>query len=142
MRCGMRVFLIAAVMLLPAVMTAQKFDGKWHTKLTCPAKGNTLGYTWEFDSTVTNNVLHGERGTVGEPAFFALDGTIKPDGKAKLSGSGIVASRKYARGVLAHEGAEYSYDVKAEFKEMTGSGVRDEGLGIVGRPCEFEFTKQ
>ena len=46
------------------------------------------------------------------------------------------------RGVLAHGGADYSYDVKAEFKDTTGSGVRDEGLGIVGRPCEFEFTKQ
>lgn len=144
MRNGMRVLLIAATILLPAVMTAtdNKFDGKWHTKLTCPAKGNTEGYTWEFDGAITNGLFHAERGTAGEPGYLAIDGKLGDNGKAKLSAQGIVASRKYARGVFVHGGTDYSYNIKAEFKDTTGTGVRDEGMGLVGRPCEFEFTKQ
>jgi hypothetical protein len=71
-----------------------------------------------------------------------LDGKVGEDGAAKLTGDGIVVSRQYARGVFAAKGEDYSYNVKATFKEATGSGVRDEGLGIVGRPCTFEFVKQ
>ena len=45
-------------------------------------------------------------------------------------------------GVFAHQGESYSYDIKAQFNETTGTGARNTGLGIVGRPCTFEFTKQ
>jgi hypothetical protein len=130
------------MILLPIVTIAgERFDGNWNTTLTCPAKGHTDGYTWKFVSVVTGNNLRGERGTPGEPAYFLLEGKIAADGSAKLAGSGIVASRQYARGITAHKGEEYSYNVKAQFKDSEGSGTRDEGLGIVGRPCTFEFTK-
>jgi hypothetical protein len=61
--------------------------------------------------------------------------------RAKLSANGIVASRQYARGVFAHKGESYSYDVKAQFKETEGTGTKSQGLGIVGphvhvRVCE------
>ena len=88
-----------------------RFDGQWLTTLTCPAKGSTEGYTWQF-------------------------------GSVKLSATGIVASRKYARGIFAHQGEEYSYAIKAQFGETEGTGARNEGLGIVGRPCTFDFVKQ
>ena len=67
---------------------------------------------------------------------------IADDGTAKLSAAGIVASGKYARGIRAHKGEEYSYDIKAKFNRTTGSGVRNAGLGVVGRPCTFDFTRQ
>ncbi|MGO8795695.1 MAG: hypothetical protein ACLQLC_12805 [Candidatus Sulfotelmatobacter sp.] len=120
----------------------KQFDGKWLTKLTCPAKGSTEGYTWEFPSVVENGSFRGERGTAGEPGYLAIDGEINKDGIAKLSANGIVASRKYARGVLARKGEEYSYNIKAQFKDAEGTGTRDRGLGVVGRPCTFEFVKQ
>jgi hypothetical protein len=53
-----------------------------------------------------------------------------------------VASRKYARGVFAHKGEDYSYDIKAQFGETSGTGTKSEGLGIVGRTCTFDFVKQ
>jgi hypothetical protein len=53
-----------------------------------------------------------------------------------------VNSRKYARGVFTTQGSEYSYTVKAQIKDTEGTGTRDEGLGIVGRPCTFDFVKQ
>jgi hypothetical protein len=44
--------------------------------------------------------------------------------------------------VFARKGEEYTYDIKAQFRETEGTGTRDEGLGIVGRPCTFEFVKR
>ena len=123
-------------------VAGERFDGKWLTKLTCPAKGNTEGYTWQFPSVIQSSNLRGEHGTAGEPGYLLIEGKIAEDGSAKLSANGIVASRKYARGVLARKGEDYSYNIKAQFKETEGAGTRDEGLGIVGRPCTFEFAKQ
>ena len=81
-----------------------RFDGEWQTKLTCPPKGSTEGYTWQFPSLIQNGSFRGERGTPGEPGYLLIEGKIAEDGKAKLSASGIVASRKYARGVFARKG--------------------------------------
>src|ERR1022692_1688472 len=122
--------------------SAPRFDGNWITKLTCPAKGNTEGYTWKFASVIQNSNFRGEHGTAGEPGYLLIEGKIAKDGSAKLSATGIVQSRKYARGVLAHKGEDYSYNIKAKFQDATGSGGRDGGLGIVGRPCTFDFVKQ
>ncbi|HUO32522.1 MAG TPA: hypothetical protein VMU80_25135 [Bryobacteraceae bacterium] len=122
-------------------VNGQRFDGQWQTKLTCPAKGSTEGYTWQFSSVIQNGNFRGERGNAGEPGYLLIEGKIAEDGKAKLSANGIVTSRKYARGVFARKGEEYSYDIKAQFKDTDGEGTRNEGLGIVGRPCTFEFVK-
>jgi hypothetical protein len=136
-------FVVSALILVPGVSIAvERFDGNWQTRLTCPPKGNTEGYTWQFPAIVENSNFRGEHGTAGEKGYLLLEGQIKNDGSAKLSASGIVTSRKYARGVFAHGGADYSYDVNAQFKETEGTGTRSEGLGIVGRTCTFEFVKQ
>jgi hypothetical protein len=137
------VMIICALVLLPGALGAgERFDGSWQTKLTCPPKGSTEGYILRFDSIIQNSNLRGERGTAGEPGYLLIEGKIAPDGHAKLSASGIVSSRKYARGVFASKGEEYNYNIKAQFGETEGAGTRDEGLGIVGRPCTFEFVKQ
>jgi hypothetical protein len=132
----------AAALLISSIAFAQSFDGKWLTTLTCPEKGNTEGYTWQFASVIQNGNLRGERGTAGEPGYLLIEGKIAKDGSAKLSASGVVASRKYAKGVFAHKGEEYGYNIKARFQDAEGTGTRDTGLGIIGRPCTFEFAKQ
>jgi hypothetical protein len=143
MRKAILLMAICALVLLPGISGAwEGFDGTWHTKLVCPPKGNTEGYTWKFDSIIQNNNLRGERGTAGEPGYLLIEGKIAPDGHSKLSASGIVASRKYARGVFTGKGDDYSYSIKAQFKETEGTGTKGEGLGIVGRACSFEFVKQ
>ena len=101
----------------------------------------TEGYTWRLASVILNSNFRGEHGTAGEPGYLLIEGKIAEDGSAKLSAAGIVASRKYARGVLAHKGEEYSYNIDAQFKETEGTGTRNEGLGIVGRACTLEFVK-
>jgi hypothetical protein len=142
-----RFLFVAACLFLPGILIAAehptlKFDGTWRTKIVCPPKGSTEGFTWFLDSVVSGGNLRGARGTEGEPGSFVLTGKIEEDGSAKLTGDGIINNRKYARGVFAHKGEEYTWDVKANFKETDGTGLRNEGLGIVGRPCTFEFTKQ
>ena len=136
---------MAAALLIGSMAFAQsspRFDGKWLTKLACPAKGSTEGYTWQFASVVQSSNFRGEHGTAGEPGYLLIEGKIAEDGSAKLSATGIVASRTYARGVFAHKGEDYSYNIKAKFQDKEGTGTRDAGLGIVGRPCTFDFVKQ
>jgi hypothetical protein len=138
-----RMIIVCALMLLPGVLIAgEKFDGYWLTTLTCPEKAKTEGYTWKFPGVVKDGTFRGEHGTAGQPGYLLVEGPIAHDGTAKLSANGIVVSRKYARGVFAHEGEDYSYKIKAQFKETEGTGTRDEGLGVVGRPCTFNFVKQ
>ena len=140
---AVRLMVVCALVFLPGLLIAgEHFDGKWLTTLTCPAKGNTEGYTWKIPSVIQNGNFKGEHGTAGQPGYLLIEGPIAEDGSAKLSANGIVYSRTYARGVFAHEGENYSYNIKAKFKETEGSGARDEGLGIVGRPCTFDFVKQ
>ena len=112
------------------------------TTLTCPPRATPSGYTWNFPGIIAGGNFRAEHGTAGEPGYLLIEGPIKEDGSAKLSANGIVASRQYARGVFAHKGEEYSYNINARFTEKDGAGVRDQGLGIVGRPCTFEFVKQ
>lgn len=140
---AVRLLLVCGLFFLPAVSFAgEKFDGTWLTTLTCPAKGHTDGYTWKFPGAITAGNFRAEHGTAGEPGYLLIVGPVAEDGTAKLSATGIVASRQYARGAFAHGGADYSYNIKAQFKETEGTGTRDEGLGIYGRPCTFEFVKQ
>jgi hypothetical protein len=143
MRKAVQIAVVSALIVFSGrVIASEKLDGKWQTTLTCPAKGQTEGYTWKFVGEIQGGVYKGERGTADEPGYFLLQGPVADDGKAKLTASGIVASREYARGVFAHKGESYSYDVKAHFDDGKGSGMRDQGLGIVGRPCTFDFVKQ
>ena len=143
MRKAVRLLVASALILLPGIsIAADRYDGNWQTKLVCPPKGDTEGYTWFIPSVIQNSMFHGERGTAGEPGYLVIEGKIKEDGSAKLSANGVVASRKYARGVFAHKGEDYSYDIKAQFKETEGTGIKGEGLGIVGRTCTFDFVKQ
>ena len=140
---SVRNLMVCALMLSPGILLAEeRFDGKWLTKMTCPPKGSTEGYTWLLPSVIENGKFRGEHGTAGEPGYLLIEGKISKDGSAKLSATGIVASRQYARGVLAHKGADYDYDIKAQFSETEGTGKRDAGLGIVGRVCTFDFVKK
>jgi hypothetical protein len=40
------------------------------------------------------------------------------------------------------KGNKYDYYVDAKFTDASGTGKREEGAGLLGRPCSFEFTKQ
>ena len=141
----MRKLILSAIFLSTLAafgQNASRFDGTWNTTVTCEPKGGALGYTLHFVSTVSGGVLHGERGTKGQPAYLAIDGKIGNGGNAKLTASGTTASAAYTHGPIKTEGEEYSYEVKTQFTDTEGKGERSTGLGIVGRPCHWTFEKQ
>jgi hypothetical protein len=133
---------VCVLMLLPVASVAGgKFDGNWTTHMACEAHGETPAYKFEFPSTIKDNIFHGQHGEENGPGYLVIDGKIKDDGTAKLEAKGTV-SHNNAQGVFAMKGNNYSYSIKAQFTDTKGTGTRNEGAGILGRPCTFEFVKQ
>ncbi len=137
--------LCLALACTPALVCGQTaggpFDGTWTTNMSCDASTHMPAYTWTFVSTITNSSYHGQHGEEGGPGYMVIEGTINADGSAKLHAKGTVQSGK-AGLITQMKGNKYDYYVEAKFSATTGSGKRDEGAGILGRPCSFEFTKQ
>jgi len=53
MKTAFRLLVVSALILNPGNSIAvERFDGHWQTRLTCPPKGNTEGYTWNFPSVI------------------------------------------------------------------------------------------
>ena len=82
-----------------------------------------------------------EPGEEGGPGYLVIEGMIAADGSAKLTAKGTV-TQNHAHGVFATKGNNYGYNIKAKFEDTKGTGTRDEGAGLLGRPCTFEFVKQ
>jgi hypothetical protein len=135
-----RLVLMGVGMLLPAAAFANKFDGNWMTHLNCEQHGQMAAYKWDFPSTIKDGVFHGQHSTQGQPGYLVIDGKVDDTGKSKLNAKGTVTESK-ASGVFALKGNNYSYTVKAQFMDTTGTGARDEGAGILGRGCTFNFDK-
>jgi hypothetical protein len=112
------------------------FDGEWTTILSCPNSNGALGYSFEFPSSITQGVLHGEKGTKGEPGWLTLDGHIQPDGAGDLYVSGVVGAAAFAVGQRP-AGTAYGYHVDARFSGDTGTGHR-----VEGRPCTVSFSRK
>jgi hypothetical protein len=137
-----RILLICAVTLLPGALVAGgKYDGNWITHLACEAHGQTPAYKWDFPSTIKDGMFTGQHGEKDGPGYLVIEGKINDDGTSKLEAKGTV-SQNNAHGVFAMKGNSYSYKIKAQFSGTKGSGTRDEGAGILGRNCTFDFTKQ
>ena len=115
--------------------SATPFDGVWNTILSCTNSNGALGYSFKFPSVVKNSVLHGEKGTKGEPGWLELDGKILSDGSASLYVDGLVGAAPFAVGQRP-AGTEYSYHVDAQFSQTSGDGHR-----VEGRPCTVTFAK-
>lgn len=141
-RKAIQLAVVGAVMLLPgASIAGGKFDGNWTTHLACEAHGETPAYKWEFPSVIKDGNFHGQHGEEGGPGYLVIDGKIADDGSAKLAAKGTV-TQNHAHGVFAMKGNNYSYNIKGQFEDTKGTGTRDEGAGILGRSCTFEFDKQ
>jgi hypothetical protein len=133
--------LAAGVPLALWAQSAGSFDGAWTTSMACDASEHMPAYQWTFASTISNGVFHGQHGQEGGPGYMVIDGPIKPDGTAKLHAKGTVQSGK-AGLVTQLKGNKYDYNVEAKFTGNSGTGKRDEGIGMLGRPCSFTFTKR
>jgi hypothetical protein len=133
--------LVCAPIMAGAQATGAHFDGTWTTNMECDASEHMPAYKWTFISTITNGAFHGQHGEEGGPGYMVIDGPINADGSAKLHAKGTVQSGK-AGLITQMKGNKYDYYVEAKFTDTAGTGKRDEGAGLLGRPCSFEFTKQ
>ena len=132
---------VCAPMLLLAQAGGGHFDGTWTTNMSCEASTHMPAYTWTFVSTIANGTFHGQHGEEGGPGYLVIDGTIGADGTGKLHAKGKVTAGK-AGLVTELKGNKYDYYIDATFTDTSGTGKREEGAGILGRPCSFAFTKQ
>jgi hypothetical protein len=98
-------------------------------------------YQWTFLSTIANGAFHGQHGVEHGPGYLLIDGPINNDGSGKLHAKGTVQAGK-AGIVTELKGNKYDYYIEAKFTDTTGTGTRDKGAGILGRPCDFHFTRQ
>lgn len=113
-----------------------RFDGVWNTIVSCENTHGALGYSFQFDSTVKQSALHGEKGKKGEAGWLEINGTISADGVADLYASGQVGAAPYAVGQRP-AGSAYGYHIAARFEGDKGSGHR-----VEGRPCTVTFEKK
>jgi len=133
--------LTAFAPMLWAQGAGSHFDGTWTTTMACDASEHMPAYQWTFQSTIANGVLHAQHGEEHGPGYLVIDGPINADGSAKLHAKGTVQAGK-AGLVTAMKGNKYDYNIEAKFGDTTGTGKRDAGAGILGRPCDFAFTKK
>jgi hypothetical protein len=130
------------VPMLWAQSSGLNFDGTWNTTMACDASSRMPAYQWTFMSTIANGSFHGQHGQEGGPGYLVVDGPVNnKDGSAKLHAKGTVQAGK-AGIVTELKGNKYDYYIEANFTETTGTGTRDKGAGILGRPCSFQFTKR
>jgi len=113
-----------------------RFDGVWTTTIACAPAAGALPYRYEFESTVKNSVLHGERGIKDTPGWLQLDGRILPDGTAELAAHGVVGREPAAIGERPR-GTPYHYRIDARFSENSATGHR-----VEGRVCTLSFGKK
>lgn len=139
---GLLVVICGLVMVARASAADAKFDGNWDTKMSCEAHGEMPAYSWHFPSTIKDGIYHGQHSEEGSPGYLVIDGgPIGDDGNAKLSAKGKVQHNQ-AQGIFAMKGNNYSYKIDAHFEGDKGTGTREKGAGVLGRPCTFEFTRQ
>jgi hypothetical protein len=133
--------LVFPVALSPATdvamnTSAWRFDGSWNVVVFCRATDDVPAAAFRFLASVKDGVLHGERGNGGTRGSMILDGTIQPDGLARLRASGITNDADEVLGVSPRD-SSYVYEVAARFEGSHGLGARTEG-----RVCHLTFTRE
>ncbi len=139
---GVCLLAVCAPLALLAQAAGGRFDGNWSTNMSCDASTHMPAYTWTFQSvdyeaelSTASMAKRAGRGT------WSWMGRLVPTARRKLHVKGKVSAGK-AGLVTQLKGNKYDYYVDAKFTGASGTGKREEGAGILGRPCSFEFTKQ
>ena len=116
--------------------SAWGFDGRWNVVVFCPASSSDPASAFRCMAAVTDGGLHGERGSAGSRGSMTLDGTIQPDGLARLRASGITNDADEVLGVSPRD-SSFVYEIAARFQGSHGLGAR-----LEGRICHLTFTRQ
>jgi hypothetical protein len=140
MRSAIRLVVVGVLLPLPGASAGSRYDGDWVTHLACEAQGETPAYKFEFPGTIKDGVFHGQHGEEGGPGYLVIDGKIADDGSAKLEAKGHV-TQNHAHGVFAVKGNTYSYNIKAHFDEIKGTGTRGRRRRHLGPPLHLRICE-
>jgi hypothetical protein len=109
---------------------AYPFDGTWQVTLVCAATPQGApAVNVVFPATVSGGHLHAQYGTPGQVPSFTYDGSVWPDGHARIDVNGITGQ--------SPKGQPYSYPFVAQFEGGHGHGKR-----VEVRPCDMDFARQ
>ena len=123
----------------PAPMVAaSRFDGDWTVRMDCPDSGGAQAFAVSLPASVLNGKLFGSSGAPGAEGVVQIEGTILPDGDARLQARGRTSSPAVEAG-RPPAGTPFSYDVAAHFDAATRRGS---GRRMQDRPCDFGFTRR
>lgn len=131
-----RVAVLTLLLFPVAVDATSRFDGRWETVLSCEPFKDARGFRWEFTSEVKDGRLHGVYGIEHQSASIRIEGPIAEDGIAELMATVWTGDKVYVPGNNTPKGTEFTYRIKAEFKDADGKGTR-----VEGRPCSYTFRK-
>jgi hypothetical protein len=121
-----------------AAANPSRFDGAWTVRIQCPSNSEdsgAKGYAYSFAATVRDGFITGSHGEEGSAGSLRIDGRIAPDGEATLRARGRTGNPDYAVNKPT-SGSPYSYTIKANFEESSGTGTR-----LEARVCNFTFTR-
>ena len=136
LKLSARVAAFTLLLFSVAAGAASRFDGKWETVLTCEPFKDARGFSWEFTSKVKDGKLRGVYGIEHQSASIRIEGPIADDGSAQLIATVWTGGKVYVPGNDTPKGTEFTYRIRAEFKDAEGRGTR-----IEGRPRSYTFKK-
>ena len=122
----------------PPLVASNRFDGDWTVRMDCPDSGGAQAFAVSLPASVLNGKLFGSSGAPGAEGTVQIDGTILPDGDARLQARGRTSSPAVEAG-KPPPGTPFSYDVAAHFDATT---MRGSGRRVQDRPCDFGFTRR
>jgi hypothetical protein len=113
----------------------RRFDGSWVADMACAASAEArfaqpLAFARQVFVSITNGVLHGERGPQGKPGSEQWNGTIEPDGSMAIAVSGINGSK------ARRPNSDFHYQLGGRLEGSQGSAIRAE------RDCNVKFAKR
>jgi hypothetical protein len=117
------------------VIDVRRFDGSWVADMACAASAEPrfaqpLAFARQVFVSITNGVLHGERGPQGKPGSEQWNGTIEPDGSMAIAVSGINGSK------ARRPNSDFNYQLGGRLEGSQGSAIRAE------RDCNVKFAKR
>jgi hypothetical protein len=113
----------------------RRFDGSWVADMACAASAEPrfaqpLAFERQVFVSITNGVLHGQRGPQGKPGSEQWNGTIEPDGSMVIAVSGINGSK------ARRPNSDFNYQLGGRLEGSKGSAIRAE------RDCNVKFAKR
>lgn len=115
----------------------RRYDGPWTGTLVCESTSPALpGWRYEFRAEVSKGAFRGQRGPTGKPGSETFEGTIEPNGNAKITQIGLSGDSKKDP-FHRPEGTEFRNNYSGSFSEAHGRLTR-----VNRSSCNIDFSRR